>query len=125
MFRRFFRIFCVVGFVVLVGTAVVSQFWAFVLRTPIGSFALGPVGVGFEAGNATQWQALCYREPTWIMDNLLAPPHFVIPHSFELEILPWWLFLAAWGLLTALIWRLTRRRKVSQGFPIEPTAKSP
>ena len=32
--------------------------------------------------------------------------------------------LATWGLLTALIWRLTRRRKVGQGFPVEP-AKDP
>jgi hypothetical protein len=33
--------------------------------------------------------------------------------------LPWWLLFAPWALLTAVVWRRTRR-KPGRAFPIEP-----
>ena len=141
MFRRFFRIFCVVGLVVIVAMAVVGQFAIFFLRTPSCEIATGPGGVGliytrpeppmpaFPNVPAFGTNSKVHNYGTILLSEWRVRDLFELP-TFQggrnkLVSLPWWLLLAAWILLTALVWRLTRRCKIGHGFPIEPTVKSP
>src|ERR1035437_7068135 len=135
MFRRCLRIFCVVGLVLLLGMTLVGQLWQLNLCMRVATIGVndsGAFGV-FEGTLKTlntlpplkQYEWHARREGAWYVNNLFQPPEWnVIRDRPTSIVLPWWLLLATWGLLTALICFLTRRRKVSHPFPIEP-AKSP
>ena len=134
MFRRLLRISCVVGLVVIVGMAVVGQFADCTLFAPKGYIEVHAIGVqiAISADSYYFWDGM-YRPPenSWSLQaNLWWPSSFSehmmgIPKGALLRVLnlPWWLLLLTWGVLTALVWRLTHRRKIGQGFPVEPTVK--
>jgi len=123
MLRRWLRIFCVVGLVVIVGMAVMTQFWEFVLYTPYGLMAIQNDGTVFTSYHASRWVTGFYRLPSFPVHVLYDTPNWHVDSTKASLFLPWWLLLLTWGLLTAVIWRMTRRRKAKQGFPIEPSAK--
>lgn len=102
MVRHFLRIFCVVGLIVIIGMAVVGQFRQFDLYWPHGFLIL------FVSGGVVI--------QSYVFTLVSGGRYWTIDYF------PWWLILISWGLLTALTWFMTRRRKVSQGFPVEPTA---
>lgn len=92
-----------VGLVVIVGMAVVGQFWQFDLYLPHGFLIL------FVSGGVV----------------ILSYFSSLVFSGYETTAyLPWWLLLTSWCILTAIVWFLTRRRKEPQGFPVEPTAKT-
>ncbi len=124
MVRCGLRIFCMVGLVVLLGLAVVGQFWAFEVDTPKVSLNEYSTGVAINYPGVNGWGAWHRLVTPWTVSDLLQRPQWITFNGFTQIFIPWWLLLATWGLLTALIWRLTRRRKVGQGFPVEP-AKDP
>jgi hypothetical protein len=128
MFRRFLRIICVAGMVVIVGMAVAGQFWWIALYTPNGHVEAYAAGVEFRLNyvyvSSSQWLRVHHeRNVPWRASALLTCPHFFGTPDPMWLLLPWWLLLLTGGLLTALIWRLTRRRQVPHGFPIEPSVK--
>ena len=125
MIRRSIRVFCLFGLAVLVGTAAVAQFFRFSLLTPHGHIFLDPTGVAFQyPPNAVEWSAGCFHLESWSFDDLLETPSLDDGNGLRLD-LPWWLLVASWGVLTAVVWRSTRMRpKVGRAFPIEPTAKA-
>ena len=118
MFRRLLRIFCVVGLVVIVGMAVLTLFWGFAFWGPFGGFLEDQRGVHYFE-NRCEWQLVGGPLRHWEISDRLGMPSFI---SFLF--LPWWFLILTWSLFTALIWFLTRRRKIGQGFPVEPTVKS-
>jgi hypothetical protein len=125
---------CEAGLVVIVAMAVVGQFGDIWLYSPYGYLSMQAPGVVFNdyrSGWHT-WHAWHGPSAGWSLQNLLYLPKIGVvdesmngkgrddhPYAF----LPWWLLLLTWGLLTAFIWRLTRRRQVPHGFPIEPSVK--
>ena len=122
MFRRFLRIFCVIGMVVIVGAAIAALFWQILVITPRASFGVGLHGLVITNVSG-QWHAYCIRESTGSVKELLEWPKWSsMGRVVKAAYVPWWLLLTTWGLLTALIWRLARRRKLAGSFPIEPTA---
>ena len=121
MVLRLLRIFFVVGFAVIFGMAVLGQFWKAVLYTPYACFVVIRTGVHIFI-TPGPWHATYQRLPEWHAKALFTLPNWwTEPNGFLF--LPWWLLLSTCGLLTVLIWRLNRRPKVGQGFPVEPTAK--
>jgi len=125
MLRRSLRIFCVVGLVVIVGMAVVGQFWNFYFYAGHACIGEGPGGVVLAYSTFSEWRAANERERDvdWTPKLLFLLPKWYTNHDMKSLLLPWWLLLSGWGFPTALIWRLTRRRKVGGAFPVEP-AKS-
>lgn len=129
MLRRFLRIFCVVGLVVLLRTAVVSQFWMVISYLPKALKPVDLVRVDEAGISVAYWDSSHVPEiqvprvRDWHVRNLFHAPRYRNYMDSRDIFLPWWFLLASWGLMTALIWRLTRS-KVSRGFPIEP-AKIP
>jgi len=119
MFRRSLKIFCIVALILLLGTSVIAQFSWFGLEEPHGQIGAFPSGVMFNNLHIGKWDAWYQREPFHVLSFLEPPRWYVGGGVYEL-ILPWWLLLATWGLLTALVWRLTRCREVSHAFPVEP-----
>jgi hypothetical protein len=126
MFRRLLRIFCVVGLILLCGTAVVGQFWWIGLSSPPGGLSLGSNGLVFRLAPG-KWSADYDRIPEWSWKNLVEWPGNVGPTYDEFTVIepffPWWLILLTWSLFAALIWRLARPKYNGRGFPIEPPAK--
>ena len=128
MVRRLLRIFCVVGLVVLLGTAVVGQFWGFVLVIPDIHVSWDSTGLQLGYGSFNMWMAERFPDGPWsVQDPFSGLPEFsrthARGHTYSGVFLPWWLVLSTWCLLTIIILRMTRRRKVGTAFPIEPTAK--
>jgi len=124
MLRCFVRIFCVVGLVVIVGMAVVGQFWSIDLYISSIVFHMNHGALDVAHWSVNVWAVSFDREQTWSLSDILILPKRLISGHVTMIVLPWWLILVSWSLLTALLWRLTRLRKVGHGFPIEPTAKS-
>ena len=127
MLRRFLNIFCLVGLIVLVWMAVVSQFWGGVWSEPTGTgfIRLDSRGVFLNYGYYQRWSVPYSDLAEWSVNDITMRPQFLLRSGYFWFLLPWWLLLAALGLPMALIWRLTRRRKEPVGaFPIEPTVKS-
>ena len=125
MVRRFLRISCVVGLVGLCGLALVSQIWGGVWSLPSGAGFVrwDQRGLFIDHGYYQRW-GVPYRDlAEWSINDLLMPPHLLQRSECVWLFLPWWLLLTTLGLPMAIIGRLTRRRKVLHGFPIEPTAK--
>ena len=119
MVRRSFRIVCMIGSVVLLVTAVVSQFMHSWLQMPGLSIIIFSFGATFEGNDYPGWQAF-FSHHTWWLDSLLAMPRVSKDGRGFLHIaLPWWLLILTWSLLTATVFRLTRRRKVGQAFPVD------
>jgi hypothetical protein len=121
MFRRFLRIFCVVGLVLMLGTAVVGQFWAFGSYRPLVHIAVEPAGVTLAYLPPPGYHEYFHRVQEWSANELLTTPRI---WNGTGGFLPWWVLLLSWSLLTTLIWRLTRRRKISPAFPIESSINS-
>ena len=133
LLRRFARIFCVTILLLLFAAAVVTQFWEFALITPLALYAVNSVGIVccfFDSRQAGWWDAGFGRLPyKWSLQNLLEPPRWSPssgpPDMGTTLVLPWWFILVTWGLLTAVVWRFTRRRiGPGGGFPVEPAAKA-
>jgi len=130
MVRRLLRILCVVGLAVLVGMALVGQFWHFGMIAGYARIDVNQPGVWLTYREWSEWGVVCSPGSEWFVSNLLRLPNWHeelktlrTTHHYATLGLPWWLLLSTLGLFTALIWRLTRPRKVEQGFPIEPTAQ--
>jgi hypothetical protein len=135
MFRRLLRFFSVVGLVVIVGLAVVGQF-RHVYFTPslkhsvevsFSGIDLTVLKKGFQFFNPPIGFQHIDRA-NWTLKNIFRFPnlHFrsaKAAGAFYI-FLPWWLILLAYGPFAAFVWHLTRRRKIGQGFPIEPTVAS-
>ena len=112
------------GLVVIFGMAVVTQFCWLDFHTPNVGIQLTMSGVMYRPDNFDRlfdgWGiSHRYSLDAWNPNRLLFLPHLGLNPFF-----PWWVILPIWCTVLTLIWRLTRRRKVGQGFPIEPTAKS-
>jgi len=123
MMRLFFRSFCVAGMVILLGIAVFFQFWVATLGTPCVYTVLMLDGVIFDFSNG-RWEAKYGHLRTWSVDRVLIPPYLIKQNGAWNLFLPWWLLLAVWGLVTAVVWWATRRRKrVGRAFPVELAAK--
>ena len=130
MNRRVIRILCLVGLGVLLGTAIVTQFCRFLVCTPNSVTGVNHDGVLFNYRHIGRWDILCARQD-WnhrmglpshkVWSDLLARP-FYLGSGTQALFLPWWLLLATWGLLTAVVWRLTCCRKVRGAFPVERAA---
>ena len=122
----FTRIVSVFGLVVLIGTAVVAQFWEFMFRTPNVYFLVGLQGVyfnfPFDSGTASGWHTKWYHT-AWSVNNLLLPPRITHDSMAAVVSVPWWLLLPAWGVLTAVVWRLTRQKQGGGAFPVELAVK--
>ena len=111
-----------VGLVGLVVAAAVTQHWTLYLYSPKAMIWISLAGVTFDFPTTSAWAAGYVHPPDWSVDYLLLPPNLRARGGVMTVLIPWWLPLLTWSLLTAFIWRLTRRRKVPHGFPIEPTA---
>ncbi len=127
MFRRAARIFCVTVLLLLLATALLTQFWYLELYKPHGIISVQQIGVivkwsphasflvpydkwGLHGGQIIAWSAA----------DLLWPPHWSAFDGENDLLLPWWLLLLAGGFLTASVWFLTRRRTGPAGaFPVE------
>ena len=126
MLRRFARIFCVTVLLLLLATAVAAQFGTIDLDSPFTQIhvTLGGVDCGFDSG--CPWVLGYDLLPTWSVRLFFLRPYCGVNGlSYYEVLLPWWLLLPPWGLLTAAVWRFTRRRDTGRGaFPVEPTAKT-
>jgi hypothetical protein len=120
MFRRLLRFFSVVGLVVMVVMAVLGQFSCFGLDAQPAFIRVDFGGVLFEYPGSYHWHVFFpFFQPAWTVKDYLFLPGFHFGHDYARVVLPWWLLLSVWGLLTTVIWRLTRLRRIRQGFPIE------
>jgi len=122
MFRQFVRILCVIGLVGLVGSAIVGQFLWVCISGPKHLFQIDAGGVLIEGLIGTPFQ-ITYDWPPWSVNNLFTPPLFIVKRDFWGLLLPWWFIFPCYGLLAAILWRLTRRRTVAKAFPLEPPLK--
>jgi hypothetical protein len=125
MFRRWVRIFCLGVLIVLLGTAVMAQFWHFDFQASPAHVLVDQSGV--LAASIRRWMARDVHMPRrWSASDLLGLPGGRVMSAYWWSVFcPWWLLIAAWSLVTAGVWWLTRRRKVVGGaFPVEPAANS-
>jgi hypothetical protein len=120
MLRRTIAIICILGLIVLIATPVVTQFWALQFRTSIGCLYVGPAGPVYWFSNTNAWNAHFVDMPSpWTMNSLLQPPYWSSMNGIPYVLLPWWLLLLGWGLLTGIVWRMLCRRNLSgRGFPV-------
>lgn len=111
---------CWVGLGMLFMMAIVGQFRALILVIPHASVDIDATGIAFQYGNSTGWRAVyaSYFPPEWSAKHLLAMPGLLKRPGGSWLCIPWWLLLTG-TLLTALVWRLTRRRKFGPAFPVE------
>ena len=123
------RIFCVAGFV---GIALRTGYsravrWGIydMARHLVPGFRFGWASIAniflhhFENGSAV---IRMVSSEDWSLRGIfIAPWWWSNPSGMRFGFkfgLPWWLILPTWILLTAIIWRFTRRPKAGQAFPI-------
>jgi hypothetical protein len=123
MFRRYGGIICILGWIALLGLTITTQYWALQVRTPIGYFYTGPAGPVYWCVNTHTWDAKFIEVPkAWSRDSLLLP-YWSAMHGVPYAVMPWWLLLLGWGLLTVVVRRLLRRRQgLGKAFPVEAPA---
>jgi hypothetical protein len=121
MVRRLARIFCTMALLLLVATAVVTQFCDYRLDLPWATLFIYRSGVDFCEGHPG-----IHYDGQWDYSELLEWPIFDPTPSARSMFLPWWLLLFVWGVPTAAVWWITRRRTLSgRAFPIEPNPPPP
>lgn len=123
MVSHLFRIICIVGLVVVLGLAVIGQFWAVGLVAPQNEIFMVSEGVWIEHNAAQGWGTWHHSVMSWKLSGLLKTPSFSSVLDGTGIFLPWWLIFCGWGLITLLVWRKTRHRNANLGFPIESTGK--
>ena len=112
----------------MVATALMTVFFQPALN-------MGKYQLRFDTGGI--WCAYKYAPPDlgwgWTanfreIDVQRLAEYFQAPTAMDLPgigsylvILPWWVFILPWGLVTGLVWLLTERRQGS-GFPVELNA---
>ena len=120
--RRAARIVCIVGLVTLIGVAIAAQLWSLHVDTPKGCFSVDPLGILYLSYEFSDPAVVTVdRVSRWSPYNLIFAPDWRI--GVGVIQTPWWLLIASWGIVTAIVFRITRLRKVAHSFPVEPTIK--
>jgi hypothetical protein len=128
MIRRIFRIFAVVTVVLAVSGAVVSHFRENEIGLNHAVFITSPDGFEFD------WDSTSSIGTTsWFVPLDIDPVHktewlpsvgTIASGRIVFIFLPWWLLVFSSALFTAIVFRLTRRRKASPAFPVETDRSS-
>lgn len=127
MFRRFVRIFWLVGSIGFIVSAVFAQFCWFDLEA--GRFSYEEVPEGVELAYHqwySQWGGPFFGPYLgWSGKEFLSAPiwdvHLHVAGTYDHVVIriPWWIVLPVWGLVAAIVWRMTRPRQGGHAFPVE------
>ena len=131
MLRRWLRIFCVTVLLLLFGAAVLAQFYKYQLYGPYDTVYMDHDELYFKHAapewnnHPVGWGKRYARNTDWSVPHLWLSPPLLVGDNFLQLRLSWWFVLASWGLPTAVLWFLTRRRKAWRGaFPVVLTKKT-
>jgi hypothetical protein len=92
----------------LCGLAFFAQFHEVISSAPENVRFPHNVRISLNSGGVlAEWCSVHLGEAGWL------PMHFY----------PWWQLIGAWGVITVVVWFLTRRHKVIRGFPVEPAGR--
>ncbi len=121
MLRPTLRILSLIGLALLVGTALIAQLRPIHLALGTLQIAIAPATLELSRSG---WTFYTPYTPAIFHADYFQLPSFERIGSDYFYYLPWWLVLATWGIVIAIVWRLTRSPKVRRAFPIEPSPKS-
>ena len=124
MLHRVLRKFCLLGLGVIIGTGIIAQFWTLGIDTPRGGIYSPTTGLIIIWVPDSVWGIVHDRvQQAWNLKRFVKAPIFQndIRMASGMLFIPWWLLLLTSGGITAIVWRLTRRRKDRHAFPIETT----
>ena len=128
MFRRTIRIATLFTGIFLVGLIVSSQSYFLELAGGPMLIRAGPAGIDafwFTSSPPRGWHA---RMVTVEFVHLRWLDYFYMPFIMWNSVtrigvgVPWWLILAVGAIATAMVWRLTPRRRKAAAFPVEAAA---
>jgi hypothetical protein len=120
MVRRGLRFSFLLCFLVLLGLALYAQFWIIFFNVPGVVTSTGRAGISAEFRDDWGWGRAVLREDSpWSIGLLLLAPSWRKSGPIHDVFVPWYLMLGGAGLMTGVVWRLTKRPQC-RGFPVEP-----